>query len=105
MVRRRDTSRRDGACFHAYIEGGPRLHKGQANDFRSVISTIEEIQANLKPRYPVIGARELQVAERVKAGLSAMRIAAELALLRRPSTIIAIASSSAWCGKPSEVAT
>ncbi len=54
--------------------------KGQANDFRSAISTIEEIQANLKPRYPVIGARELQVAERVKAGLSARRIAAELGI-------------------------
>jgi len=52
-----------------------------------VIVTIEEIQANLRPRYPVISARELQVTERIKAGPSASRIAAEFGIAE--TTVIA----------------
>lgn len=44
------------------------------------ISTMEEIQARLKSRYPALSARELQVAARVKAGMSARRIATELGI-------------------------
>jgi LuxR family transcriptional regulator, activator of tox operons len=44
------------------------------------ITTIEEILAHLQSRYPALSARELQVAARVKAGLSARQIAAELGL-------------------------
>ena len=43
-------------------------------------STIEEIQADFKSRYPAISRRELQVAARVKAGFSARRIADELGI-------------------------
>ena len=41
---------------------------------------MEEIQARLKSRYPALSARELQVAARVKAGMPARRIAAELGI-------------------------
>jgi DNA-binding CsgD family transcriptional regulator len=41
---------------------------------------MEEIQARLKSRYPNLSARELQVAVRVKAGMSARRIAADLGI-------------------------
>ena len=56
------------------------------------IGTMEEIQARLKSRYPALSARELQLAAWVKAGMSARRIAAELGLPRRPSSLTATAS-------------
>jgi DNA-binding CsgD family transcriptional regulator len=43
-------------------------------------TTIGEIQASLKARYPRMSMRELQVAARVKAGMSARRIAADLGI-------------------------
>ena len=62
------------------------------------IGTMEEIQARLKSRYPALSARELQLAAWVKAGMSARRIAAELGLPRRPSSLTATASiyGSGW---------
>jgi DNA-binding CsgD family transcriptional regulator len=43
-------------------------------------ATIGEIQASLKSRHPRMTARELDVAARVKAGMSARQIAAELGI-------------------------
>ena len=42
--------------------------------------TIEEIQGSLKSRHPRMSARELEVAARVKAGMSARQIAADLGI-------------------------
>jgi DNA-binding CsgD family transcriptional regulator len=42
--------------------------------------TIEEMQVGLKSRHPGMTVRELQVAARVKAGMSARQIAAELGI-------------------------
>ena len=52
----------------------------EAANSSPAIATIEEIQVRLQLRYPALIARELQVAARVKAGLSARRIAAELGI-------------------------
>jgi DNA-binding CsgD family transcriptional regulator len=41
---------------------------------------IKEIQASLKARYPRMSMRELEVAARVKAGMSARQIATELGI-------------------------
>ena len=42
--------------------------------------TIEEMQASLRSRHPRMSVRELEVAARVKAGMSARQIAAELGI-------------------------
>ena len=42
--------------------------------------TIEETQASLRSRYPRMTVRELEVAARVKTGMSALQIAAELGI-------------------------
>jgi len=58
------------------------LDRRDTAHYRSLpaIGTMEEIQARLKARYPALSARELQVAARVKAGMPARRIAAELGI-------------------------
>jgi LuxR family transcriptional regulator, activator of tox operons len=56
------------------------LDRRDAANSAATIGTMEEIQARLKSRYPALSARELQVAARVKAGMSARRIAAELGI-------------------------
>jgi len=43
-------------------------------------AAIDVIQASLKARYPRMSRRELEVAARVKAGMSARQIAAELGI-------------------------
>lgn len=42
--------------------------------------TIEEIQVSLKSRHPRMSTRELEVAARVNAGMSARQIAADLGI-------------------------
>ena len=59
---------------------------------RSLNATIEEIQASLKLRHPRMTARELDVAARVKAGMSARQIAAELGIAE--TTVITHRSSA-----------
>jgi DNA-binding CsgD family transcriptional regulator len=57
------------------------LHSGAKTaipDSRS--GTNEEMQASLKSRHPRMSTRELEVAARVKAGLSARQIAADLGI-------------------------
>ncbi|RTM15298.1 MAG: hypothetical protein EKK33_01640 [Bradyrhizobiaceae bacterium] len=56
------------------------------------IATIDEIQMNLRVRYPRMTIRELQVAARVKAGMSARQIAAELGIAE--TTVITHRSSA-----------
>lgn len=43
-------------------------------------ATIEEMQASLKARHPRMTVRELEVAARVRTGMSARQIAAELGI-------------------------
>lgn len=43
-------------------------------------AAIDEVQASLKARYPRMSRRELEVAARVKAGMSARQIATELGI-------------------------
>jgi DNA-binding CsgD family transcriptional regulator len=60
---------------------GVDLHGGAKtaiSDPRS--GTIEEMQASLKSRHPRMSTRELEVAARVKAGMSARQIAADLGI-------------------------
>jgi LuxR family transcriptional regulator, activator of tox operons len=54
--------------------------------------TIEEMQVGLKSRHPRMTLRELQVAARVKAGMSARQIAAELGIAE--TTVITHRSSA-----------
>jgi len=53
---------------------------GKAADSGSQKPTVEEMLAGLKSRHPRMTVRELQVAARVKAGMSARQIAAELGI-------------------------
>jgi len=46
------------------------------------IGTIEEMQASLRSRHPRMTVRELEVAARVKTGMSARQIAVELGIAR-----------------------
>jgi DNA-binding CsgD family transcriptional regulator len=71
------------ADFHCGVKGGNSgLQK----------STVEEMQASLKSRHPRMTVRELQVAARVKAGMSARQIAAELGIAE--TTVITHRSSA-----------
>jgi DNA-binding CsgD family transcriptional regulator len=54
--------------------------------------TVEEMQAGLKSRHRRMTVRELQVAARVKAGMSARQIAAELGIAE--TTVITHRSSA-----------
>ena len=54
--------------------------------------TIEEMQVGLKSRHPRMTLRELQVAARVKAGMSARQIAAQLGIAE--TTVITHRSSA-----------
>jgi DNA-binding CsgD family transcriptional regulator len=55
-------------------------------------AAIDEIQASLKARYPRMSRRELEVAARVKAGMSARQIATELGIAE--TTVITHRSSA-----------
>jgi DNA-binding CsgD family transcriptional regulator len=55
-------------------------------------ATIDEMQTSLRVRHPRMTARELQVAARVKAGMSARQIAAELGIAE--TTVITHRSSA-----------
>jgi DNA-binding CsgD family transcriptional regulator len=54
--------------------------------------TVEEVQAGLKFRHPRMTARELEVAARVKVGMSARQIATELGIAE--TTVISHRSSA-----------
>jgi DNA-binding CsgD family transcriptional regulator len=60
---------------------GVDLHGGAKTAIADPRSgTIEEMQASLKSRHPRMSTRELEVAARVKAGMSARQIAADLGI-------------------------
>jgi hypothetical protein len=61
--------------------------------------TIEEMQVGLKSRHPRMTLRELQVAARVKTGMSASQIAAELGIAE--TTPIAAAPTPVWAWRTS----
>jgi DNA-binding CsgD family transcriptional regulator len=65
---------------------------GRVANLSSQKPTIEEMQAALKSRHPRMTARELQVASRGKAGMSAHQIAAELGIAE--TTVITHRSSA-----------
>ena len=65
---------------------------GKAADLGSQRPTVEEMQAGLKSRHPRMTVRELEVAARVKAGMSARQISAELGIAE--TTVITHRSSA-----------
>jgi DNA-binding CsgD family transcriptional regulator len=65
---------------------------GRAANSSSQEPTVEEVQAGLKSRYPRLSRRELEVAARVKAGMSARQIGMELGIAE--TTVITHRSSA-----------
>jgi DNA-binding CsgD family transcriptional regulator len=62
------------------MAGAERHGRGRETVSGGKNAAIDELQASLKARYPRMSRRELEVAARVKAGMSARQIATELGI-------------------------